>query len=54
MRTGAKLAGFALALAALFGGAYGVGHVVGPLRGEPAVERPVPQHDGDMPGMGER
>lgn len=52
MRTAPKLAALVAVLAVLFGGAYGVGHAVGPLRDPPAPER----HDGDMPGMrmGER
>jgi hypothetical protein len=43
VHSSAKLAGFAVGLVAVFGGAYGVGSLVGPLD---ATER-VPAHDGN-------
>ncbi len=36
MGTTAKLAGFAVALIAVFGAAYGVGRAVGPIDDDPA------------------
>lgn len=41
--TGLKLGGLAVVVAAVFGGAYGVGQLVGPVTAEPA---PAAAHDG--------
>jgi hypothetical protein len=42
-RTGLKLGGLALVVAAVFGGAYGLGQFVGPVTAEPA---PAEEHEG--------
>ncbi|MEU6524760.1 hypothetical protein ABZ892_18515 [Streptomyces sp. NPDC046924] len=43
MRTGVKITAFAVALAATFGTAYGVGRVLDPVVADSA---PAPAHDG--------
>ncbi|MFU8870889.1 hypothetical protein [Micromonospora sp. SL4-19] len=48
MNTATKLSGFALGLVAVFGAAYGVGHLAGPVT--PAAET---RHDTTEPGHGE-
>jgi hypothetical protein len=50
MSAGAKLAGFAVALAVVFGGASLAGGAVGPLRDETRAPEP---HSGDMAAHGE-
>lgn len=50
MRTAAKLGGLALVVAAVFGGAYGIGQVVGPVAAEP---EPKAESHEDMGGAAE-
>ena len=50
-RTGLKLGGLALVVAAVFGGAYGLGQLVGPVPAEP--EPAADAHDGMASGSGE-
>ncbi|MBC9003008.1 hypothetical protein [Micromonospora aurantiaca (nom. illeg.)] len=49
MNTATKLSGFALGLAAVFGTAYGVGHLTGPVASQTRHEAPNAGHtDGGM------
>ncbi|MCT2278789.1 hypothetical protein M3G91_14280 [Micromonospora chalcea] len=50
MNTATKLSGFALGLAAVFGTAYGVGHLTGPVAAETRHDAPDAGHTGG--GMG--
>ncbi|MEU4096472.1 hypothetical protein [Streptomyces sp. NPDC026673] len=50
MNTGAKVAAFAVALAATFGTAYGVGAAVDPVRA-PAQRGDQPSHGGHTGGV---
>ncbi|WP_434742657.1 hypothetical protein [Micromonospora sp. SH-82] len=50
MRTVGRMTGFVLGLVGVFGAAYGVGHLVGPIGPPAAVEHQHGGHDGDPGG----
>jgi hypothetical protein len=51
-RTGLRLGGLALVVAAVFGGAYGLGQVVGPTTAEPAPEAAAHEGMAEAPAEG--